>query len=87
MPDAENHHKAFRECITRATLIRKDLAKHPTEYFPEKVRGLLKAYFATIKETIKQGELYLDKTDDFELGLEVAVTIENYKALIIKLKR
>jgi hypothetical protein len=80
-------YRAYKEGIHRASLIRKDLEEHPTEYYPEKVRGLLKAYFSTIKEVINQGEKYLDITTNFEVGLEVGMAIENYRALIIKLKK
>ena len=76
------HYKAFEEGINRASLIRKDLLNHPTEYYPEKVRGLNKAYIATIKEIMRQGEKFLDSSDDFHLGLQVASTIENYRAFL-----
>ena len=85
MLEEQKIYKAYQEGIVRASLIRRDLSKYATEYYPEKVRGLLKAYFSTIKEVIKQGEKYLDITTDFEVGLEVGMAIENYRALIIKL--
>ena len=81
------HYKAFEEGINRASLIRKDLHKHPTEYYPEKVRGLNKAYFETAREIIRQGEKYLDITTDFERGVKVGVAIENYRALLFKLDK
>ena len=34
MDGADYHYKAYREGIQRASLIRKDLLAHPTEYFP-----------------------------------------------------
>ena len=79
---ANKHLKAFKEGIQRARLIRQDLRKTLTEYHPEKVRGLNKAYIDTIKQVIKQGNLFLDKTDNFELGLKIAITIENYQAFL-----
>ena len=79
MSNSLNHLKAFREGIQRARVIREDLKKTLTEYEPEKVRGLNKAYIGTIKEVIKQGNLFLDKTDNFELGFKIAITIENYQ--------
>tara|TARA_B110001454_G_C12608606_1_gene387698 strand:- start:195 stop:503 length:309 start_codon:yes stop_codon:yes gene_type:complete len=82
MEGADSHYKAYKEGIMRASLIRKDLSAHPTEYFPEKVRGLNEAYILTVKEIIRQGELFLDKTDRLMLGLKVASTIENYRALL-----
>ena len=78
----DDHYKAMREGILRATLIRKDLALSSTEYFPEKVRGLNKAYIRTIREIIRQGDFYLDKDPDFWLGLEVVQIVENYKAFL-----
>jgi len=85
MESAGKHFKAYQEGIVRARLIRKDLKNHPTEYYPEKVRGLNKAYIETVKEIIRQGEAYLDKTQDLEAGLEVAMAIENYKAFLTTL--
>jgi len=82
MPDAKTHFKAFKEGISRARLIKRDLRKTLTEYEPEKVRGLNKAYIETIKEIIRQGELFLDKSTNFKVGLKIAVTIENYKAFL-----
>lgn len=75
-------YKAVQEGINRARLIRRDLKQHPTEYYPEKVRGLNKAYIATVKEIIKRGEIYIDKDIDFDLGLDVAMIIENYRAFL-----
>lgn len=80
--NSHRHYKALKEGIGRARLIRRDLKKTLTEYEPEKVRGLNKAYLDTIKEVIRQGEHYLDKSDDLELGLKVAITIENYRAFL-----
>ena len=76
------YYKAVKEGIVRASLIRKDLEKHPTEYYPEKVRMLNKTYIQTVKEIIKQGDLYLDNDPDFWLGLEVAQIVENYRAFL-----
>ena len=85
MESESEHYKAYKEGIVRARLIRKDLRNHPTEYYPEKVRGLNKAYIHTVKEIIRQGELYLDKTQDFEAGIEVAMAVENYRAFLTTL--
>ena len=82
MSDAKKHIKAFQEGIMRAKFIRQDLAKTLTEYEPEKVRGLNKAYIETIKEIIRQGDLFIDSTEDFEVGLKVAITIENYRSFL-----
>ena len=87
MSSAKKHYKLFKEGIWRAHLIREDLKNTLTEYHPEKVRGLNKAYIETIKEVIRQGEKFLDSSDDFSVGLRVAVTIENYRAFLSTLPR
>tara|TARA_R110000824_G_C14748227_1_gene628261 strand:- start:23 stop:283 length:261 start_codon:yes stop_codon:yes gene_type:complete len=86
MPNASDHYKSFKEGIQRAKLIRRDLAKTLTEDQPQKVRGLNKAYIETLKEIIRQGEFFLDTSDNFLLGLKVAITIDNYKAFLSTLQ-
>tara|TARA_A100001037_G_C14818375_1_gene486502 strand:- start:375 stop:650 length:276 start_codon:yes stop_codon:yes gene_type:complete len=85
MSQAEKHYNSIQEGILRARLIRKDLEKHPTEYYPEKVRGLNKAYVSTIKEIMRQGELYLDCNPPLLEGMEVAMIVENYRAFLCNL--
>ena len=87
MLHAHDHFKAFKEGISRARLIRLDLRETLTEYEPKKVRGLNKAYIETIKEVVRQGEFFLDKSDDFALGLKIAITIENYRAFLSTLDK
>ena len=82
MQDAEHHYEKIREGIMRATFIRQDLVKTFTEYEPKKVRGLNKAYTETLREIIRQGELFLDKTDNLELGIKIGQIIENYRAFL-----
>ena len=77
----------MEECIMTARLIREDLKLHPTEYFPEKVRELNGAYIATAKEIIRQGNFFLDKNGDFELGLKVATIVEGYENLLRTLNK
>ena len=84
---SHRHYKALKEGIDRARLIKLDLKKTLTEYEPEKVRGLNKAYIDTIKEVIRQGEHYLDKSDNLEVGLKVAISIENYRAFLSSLPK
>lgn len=78
----EEYHEAMQEAIFRSSVIRRELEKHPTEYYPEKVRALNMSYIATAREIIKQGNLFLDKSENFDLGLKVAQTVENYRALL-----
>jgi hypothetical protein len=85
--DPEDHYKAVQEGITRARLIRKDLENHPTEYYPEKVRGLNKAYISTVKEIIKRGDMYIDSNVDFWRGMEIAQIVENYRAFLSTLNK
>jgi hypothetical protein len=87
MSKAEEHYKAVQEGILRARLIKQDLHEHPTEYYPKKVRGLVKAYIDTTKQVIQEGEKFIDTSEDFERGLEVAQIIENYRALHLKLRK
>lgn len=87
MQTPTDHYNLFKEGISRARLIRADLKETLTEYEPQKVRGLNKAYIDTIKEVIRQGEYYLDKSNDFKLGLKISITIENYKAFLSTLPK
>ncbi len=81
------NYKAVKEGINRARLIRLDLKKHPTEYFPEKVRGLNKAYIDTVKEIIRQGDIFIDKNTNFDLGLEIAEIVEKYRDFLQTLNK
>jgi hypothetical protein len=87
MSKGDKHYKAMQEGILRAKLIKQDLHKHPTEHYPEKVRGLVKAYIDTTKQVIREGEKFIDTSENFERGLEVAQIIENYRALHLKLRK
>ncbi len=82
MSTARTHLLAFKEGIRRARLIREDLAKALTEYDLKKVRGLNKAYIETLKQTITQGELYLERSTNLNTSLRVAQAIDNYKAFL-----
>tara|TARA_A100001037_G_C15075037_1_gene601310 strand:- start:664 stop:924 length:261 start_codon:yes stop_codon:yes gene_type:complete len=75
----KDHYNRFQEGILRAGFVREELREHPTEYFPEKVRKLNKSYISIVKEIIREGEYFLDKSENFEVGLEVASAIEAYK--------
>jgi hypothetical protein len=78
----EDYYKAVHLGIARARNIRQTLQKHPTEYYPEMVRSLNEGYLSTIRNIIKQGDLYIDTDDDFEKGIEIAQIVENYKAFL-----
>jgi hypothetical protein len=71
----------------RSRLIREDLKGALIEQDLKKIKGLNKAYLDMLKEVIRQGEYYLDKSNDLKIGLKVAITIENYRAFLSKLPR
>lgn len=83
----DQSYKAMGEGILRARLIRRDLSNTLTEYEPEKVRGLNRAYIKTVKEIIAQGERYLDHCSNLELGVKISTIIENYRALLFSLPK
>ncbi len=82
MSSATTHLNLFKEGIHRAKLIREDLKLSLIEQDLKKIKGLNKSYIDMIKEVIRQGEYYLDKSNDFKLGLKIAITIENYRAFL-----
>ena len=82
MLSARDHFNLFKEGIHRAKLIREDLKLSLIEQDLKKIKGLNKSYVDMLKETIRQGEYYLDKSNDFKVGLKIAVTIENYRAFL-----
>ena len=90
---SNDYYKAVQEGITRASLIRKDLDKHETEYYPEKVRLLNKTYISTVKEIIRQGELYIKSLglwtnpEQALKRLEVEQVVENYRAFLSTLEK
>ena len=78
---------AYKEGIVRASHIRRDLNKYTTEYYPEKVRGLCKAYIKTAQEIIRKGEEYLDISNNFEILLFIRSIIKGaseYVKILIK---
>jgi hypothetical protein len=79
MRSSTDHLNLFKEGMHRSRLIREDLKGA--------IKGLNKAYLDMLKEVIRQGEYYLDKSNDLKIGLKVAITIENYRAFLSKLPR
>jgi len=82
MQTSSDHLKLFKEGIHRAKLIRGDLKASLMDQNFNKIKGLNKAYVDTVKEVIRQGEYFLDKSNDFKLGLRVAITVENFRAFL-----
>ena len=87
MQTPNDHLDLFKEGIHRAKLIREDLKLSLIEQDLKKIKGLNKSYIDMVKETIRQGEYFLDKSNDFKLGLKVAITIENYRAFLSTLSK
>ena len=82
MQTSADHLKLFKEGIHRAKLIREDLKKSLIERDFKKIKGLNLSYIDMVKEVIRQGEYFLDKSNNFKLGLKVAITVENFKAFL-----
>ena len=87
MQTPNDHLDLFKEGIHRAKLIREDLKLSLIEQDLKKIKGLNKSYIDMVKEIIRQGEYYLDKSNDFQLGLKIAITIENYRAFLSTLSK
>mgnify|MGYP003660500332 CR=1 FL=1 len=87
MRSSTDHLNLFKEGMHRSRLIREDLKGALIEQDLKKIKGLNKAYLDMLKEVIRQGEYYLDKSNDLKIGLKVAITIENYRAFLSKLPR
>jgi hypothetical protein len=87
MQSSTDHLNLFKEGMHRSRLIREDLKGALIEQDLKKIKGLNKAYLDMLKEVIRQGEYYLDKSNDLKIGLKVAITIENYRAFLSKLPR
>lgn len=87
MQTPNDHLDLFKEGIHRAKLIREDLKLSLIEQDLKKIKGLNKSYIDMVKETIRQGEYFLDKSNNFKLGLKVAITIENYRAFLSTLSK
>jgi hypothetical protein len=87
MQTPNDHLDLFKEGIHRAKLIREDLKLSLIEQDLKKIKGLNKSYIDMVKEIIRQGEYYLDKSNDFQLGLKIAITIENYRAFLSALSK
>lgn len=87
MQSSTDHLNLFKEGMHRSRLIREDLKGALIEQDLKKIKGLNKAYLDMLKDVIRQGEYYLDKSNDLKIGLKVAITIENYRAFLSELPR
>jgi phage terminase Nu1 subunit (DNA packaging protein) len=88
MKESSIHFKAFKEGTHRARLIKRDLRRALADSPPcpkthnKHLKQLNQTYIDTLKEVIRQGDLFVDTTDNLELGLKVGITIENYRAFL-----
>ena len=87
MRSSTDHLNLFKEGMHRSSLIREDLKEALIDQNLKKIKGLNKAYLDMLKEVIRQGEYYLDKSNDLRVGLKVAITIENYRAFLSALSK
>ena len=72
-----------QDLIQRARLIRKDLQIYETEYYPEKVRTLVKSYIWTVQKIIQHGNKFLDDEEqnrgNEKLKIQVLEIIKSYQ--------
>jgi len=85
--DADKHYESVRFYILEAGKTKEELAKHETEYNPEKVRTLIASYKYTLQKIIEEGEIYLSLDDnDREKANKVFKAIDAYKKLLNSIK-
>ena len=81
--DADTHYESVKFYIIEASKTKEELAKHETEYHPEKVRTLISSYKYTLQKIIEEGEVYLSLEDnDQEKANKVFKAIDAYKKLL-----
>lgn len=64
--DIDTSYKSVEFYIIESAKIKSELAKHETEYHPEKVRELINSYKYSINKVIEHGEIYLSQDDKDE---------------------
>lgn len=80
-------YKNMQECIRRASYIRTEIRKTSKIKEKKKYESLNLYYIQTIEELIRQGDQFLDSSEDLDLGLEVIQVIENYSCLLSMLNK
>ena len=81
--EAEKQYESVRFYIIEASRIKGELAKHETEYHPEKVRSLIASYKYTLQKIIEEGEVYLALEDnDQAKANKVFKAIDAYRTLL-----
>tara|TARA_B100001123_G_C15220513_1_gene991055 strand:+ start:156 stop:437 length:282 start_codon:yes stop_codon:yes gene_type:complete len=75
-----------QDLIQRARLVRSDLEKYETEYYPEKVRTLVQTYIWTVQKIIEHGNNFLDDEEQNrgqeKLKVQVLDIIKSYQAFL-----
>lgn len=64
--DAETHYESVKFYLEQISNIKEELLKHQTEYFPEKVRTLIKSYKYSVNKVIEHGYGVLSAEDSKE---------------------
>ena len=81
--NTETHYESFKFYIIEASKIKNELAKHETEYHPEKVRSLISSYKYTLQKVIEEGEIYLSLEDnEQDKANKVFKLIDAYRNLL-----
>jgi len=79
-------YKNMQESLQRAQYIRGEIRKANKITEKKKYESLHFYYIETIKEIIRQGDRFLDTSDNLDVGLEVIQIIENYNCILSMLK-
>ena len=81
--DADTYYESVKFYIVESAKIKTELAKHETEYYPEKVRELIDSYKYTIGKVIEHGEIYLSLDDkDEEKAKKIYSATNAYRKLL-----
>lgn len=77
----------MQESLDRAAYIRKEIKKTDKSKDCKKYESLHFYYIETIKEAIRQGDIFLDQTENIDLGMQVIDTMEIYTNLLAVLNQ
>jgi len=84
----EDYYNSIRFYVKESHKLKLELKKHETEYFPEKVRNLIRAYKFTLIKIIKNCEGFLIEGSEDEDRLErVKITLVGYSDLLKSISR
>ena len=81
--DIDTYYQSVKFYIVESAKIKGELAKHETEYYPEKVRDLIDSYKYTIRKVIEHGEIYLSlDNQDEEKAKKIYSATNAYRKLL-----